>query len=63
MECRKGSCVTYQGNDDLTVGVSLEVVGGLQVLADQTVVVDLAIDGEDDGAVGIGQGLSARLCM
>ena len=35
----------------------------LEVSSDQTVVVNLTVDGEDDAIVGIGQGLSTRLCM
>jgi hypothetical protein len=39
------------------------VVGLLQRLPDKTVVVDLAIDGEDNALVGIGKGLSSALCV
>jgi hypothetical protein len=53
---------THQRNDNLAVGRRLEVVRLLEVLPNQTVVVDLAVDGKDDGLVGVGQGLSARLC-
>lgn len=31
------------------------------MLSDLTVVVDLAVDGKDDGVIGVGQGLSTRL--
>jgi hypothetical protein len=34
----------------------------LEVSSDQTVVVNLTVDGEDDAIVGVGQGLSTRLC-
>ena len=34
----------------------------LEALPQLAVVVDLAIDSEDDGVVGIGQGLGARFC-
>ena len=54
---------TYQGNDDLAVGRRLEVIRLLQVLPDLSVVVDLAVGGEDDGLIGVGQGLGARLCL
>lgn len=50
--------MTYQGNDDLTVRVSLEVVLGLQVLAQDTVVVDFAVNGEGEGGVIVDKGLS-----
>lgn len=39
------------------------MVGLLQVLPDETVVVDLAIDGERDGLVGVGEGLGAALYL
>lgn len=32
------------------------------MLSDQTVVVDFTVDGENDGVVGVGQRLGARLC-
>ena len=54
---------TYQRNDDFAVRGGLEVVGGLQVLPDQTVVVDLAVDGKDNALVGIGEWLSSALCF
>jgi poly-beta-hydroxyalkanoate depolymerase len=34
----------------------------LEVLSNVTMVVDLTVDGENDAVVGVGQGLSARLC-
>jgi hypothetical protein len=52
----------YQRNDDFAVGCRLEVVGLLEVLSNETVVVDFAVDCEDDGVVGVGQRLGARLC-
>ena len=39
------------------------MVGVLQVLANQSVVVDLAIDGEDNALIGIGEWLSSALCF
>lgn len=54
--------ISYQGNDNLTVGGGLEVVLLLEVLSDVTMVIDLTVDGENDAVVGVGQGLSARLC-
>jgi hypothetical protein len=38
----------YQWDDNLTVRVSLEVIRGCQLLADDSVVVDLTIDGKDE---------------
>jgi hypothetical protein len=59
--CRKFSpifCrITYQRNDDLTIRVSLEVVLGLQGFPQNTVVVDLAVDGEGKGLVIVDEGL------
>jgi hypothetical protein len=54
---------THQRNDDLAIRGGLEVVCLLQRLPDKTVVVDLAIDGEDNALVGIGKGLSSALCV
>ena len=53
---------TYQGDDDFAIGGGLEVVGRLQALADKTVVVDLAVGGEDDALIGIGERLGSALC-
>ncbi len=53
--------MTYQRDDSFAIGVGLEVVGVLKVLADEAMVVDLAIDSEDDGVISVGQGLSAGL--
>lgn len=39
------------------------MVGVLQVLADQAMVVDLAIDGQNDALIGIGEWLSSALCF
>ena len=39
------------------------MVRRLEVLSNQTVVVDLAIDGEDDALIGIGEWLSSALCF
>ena len=41
----------------------LEVVRVLQVLPQLSVVVDLAIDGKDDGLIRVGQGLGAGICI
>jgi hypothetical protein len=35
----------------------------VEVLANETVVVNLAVDGKDDRVVLVGQGLSTRLCV
>jgi hypothetical protein len=54
---------THQRNDDFAIRGGLEVVGLLQALPDQTVVVDLAIDGEDNALISIGKWLSSALCF
>jgi hypothetical protein len=54
--------VTYQRNDDLAVGMCLEVICVLQMLSDETMVIDLAVDSQNNGVIGVGQGLGARLC-
>ena len=54
---------THQRNDNFTVRVRLEVVRVLQVLPQLSVVVDLAIDGKDDGLIRVGQGLGAGICI
>ena len=48
---------TYQGNDDLAVGVSLKVVLGLQGFPQNTVVIDLAVNGEGEGLVIVNEWL------
>lgn len=54
---------TYKWDDNLAIGVSLEVVVGLQVLANDSVVVDLAVDGKGNALISIGQWLGTRLCV
>lgn len=56
-----GAADSYQRNNDLAIRVRLEVVRLLEVLSNQTMVVDFAVDGEDNGVVGVGQWLSARV--
>lgn len=51
---------TYQRNDDFAVRRGLKVVLPVEFSSNQTVVVDLAVDGEDDGVVLVGEGLSTR---
>lgn len=41
--------------------MGLKVVLVVEVFADQSVVVDLSVDGKDDGLIGVGEGLGARL--
>jgi hypothetical protein len=41
--------------------VGLEVVLVVKVLADDAVVVDLAVDGEGEGAIIVDKGLSTRV--
>lgn len=58
---RASQVSTHQRNDDLAIGMCLEVVWCLQGLANQPMVVDLAVDGKNNGVIGVGQGLSAAL--
>ena len=39
------------------------MVGGLEALADQSVVVDLAVDGKNNAVIGVGERLSSALCI
>lgn len=55
--------ISYQRNDNFTVGSGLELVLVLEVLSDQTMVVDFTVDGEDDGVIRVGKRLSTRLCI
>lgn len=48
-------------HDDFTVRVGLEDGGLLELLAEGAVVVDLAVDGEDEGTVVADEGLSSRV--
>jgi hypothetical protein len=50
-----------QRDHNLAVRGGLEVVGGLQGLTNKTVVVDFAVDGEDNAVIGIGKWLSSAL--
>lgn len=50
-----------QWDDDLAVGVGLEGVFLCELLAQDLVVVDLAVDGKGDGLVLVGNGLCARV--
>jgi hypothetical protein len=52
---------TDQWNDDLTVRCGLEVVGVLQILPDQSMIVDLAIDGKYNALIGVGKRLCSAL--
>ena len=51
-----------QRDDDLAVRVCLELVRCLEALAEDTVVVDLAVDGQRDGSLLVDERLSARVC-
>lgn len=54
--------LTYQWDDDLTVGVSLEWVWLAQVVLTQDlVVVDLTVDGQSNRVVLVGKRLRARV--
>jgi hypothetical protein len=68
--CRKSVAVRlllprslYQRYYDLAVRVCLEVVRLLEALAQDAVVVDLAIDGQGHGSFVIDQWLSASVCF
>ena len=51
----------YKWDDNLAIGVGLEVVVGLQVLANDSVVVDLAVDSKGNALISVGQWLGTRL--
>lgn len=51
---------TYKVEDDLAVGLGLEVRTLRAQLAEGLVVIDLAVDGKDKRCVVIGQGLGSR---
>ena len=42
---------TYQGDNDFAIGMGLELIGMFQLLAQDSVVVDLAIDRQGEGAI------------
>ena len=48
--------------DDLAIRLSLEVGSLGAHLTESLVVIDLAVNGEDQGLVVVGQGLGTRLC-
>jgi hypothetical protein len=53
--------MTHQRNDNLAIGVRLEVVLGVQVFPEDAVVVDLAVDSEGEGLVIVNKGLGAGI--
>jgi hypothetical protein len=55
-------CLIYQRYYDFAVGVCLEVVWLLQLFPQDSVVVDLAVDGEGDCLVIVDDGLGAGVC-
>lgn len=55
--------MAYQRNDDFAVRVGLEGVRLAQVLAQDLVVVDLAVDGKGNAAILVEQRLGTRVCM
>lgn len=52
--------MTYKVEDDLAVGLGLEVRTLRAQLAEGLVVIDLAVDGKDKRFVVVGQGLGSR---
>lgn len=58
----EGEAMAHKRYDDFAVGVCLEVVGSLQYIAKNLVVVDFAIDSEGDGSIIANQWLSASVC-
>lgn len=54
---------TYQRSDDFAVGMCLEVIWCLQFLSDDTVVIDLAVDGQGKVSIFADEGLSTGVFM
>lgn len=48
--------------DDFAVRVGLKLGRALKLLAQDSVVVDLAVDGQEDGACLVDQGLRTGVC-
>jgi len=59
---RTASSSTYQWNNDFAIGVSLEMIWLLKRLADDSVVIDLAVDSQCDALICVGEGLCSALC-
>jgi hypothetical protein len=53
--------LSHQWYYDLAVGVSLEVVGVLEPLSDDSVVVDFAVDSKGDALVAVGKWLGSTV--
>jgi hypothetical protein len=51
-----------QRNDDLAIRVCLELVRCLEALAEDAVVVNLAVDRQRDGSLLVDERLGARVC-
>lgn len=52
---------SYQWYYNFAIGVSLEVVRGLESLSNDSVVVDLAIDSKGNGLITVGKWLSSTI--
>jgi hypothetical protein len=59
--CSHASARPHQRNDDLAIRVCLEVVWLLEALAEDSVVVDFAIDSQRDSLLLVDERLSARV--
>jgi len=53
----------YQRYYDFAIGVGLEVVRMLQLLAQDSMIIDLAIDGERQRSIIIDKRLGASICI
>ena len=53
---------TYEGNDNFAIRVGLEGIGILQAVPKFCVVVDLAVDGQNNLSIVTHEGLSTRVC-
>lgn len=54
---------THQVHDHLAVGMCLERSGVLERLSEVKVVVDFAVDGEDDGLIVVDERLGTGVCL
>jgi hypothetical protein len=59
---RVDAMLEVQRNDDLAIRVCLELVRCLEALAEDAVVVNLAVDRQRDGSLLVDERLGARVC-
>lgn len=53
--------MTHQWYDNFTIGVCLEVIRVLEPFSNNSVVIDLAVDGKGNSLIAVGEGLRSTV--